>query len=103
MNQASQKADILRALVSGQTLTPLDALELFGCLRLGARIWDLRQEGHRITSRLVQTETGKHVAEYALEEDTGTTGFRKFIPGRTERTPDGLSRDVEEVTWGGRR
>ena len=44
----SQKAHILEHLRSGRELTPLSALHLFGCLRLGARVMELRREGWRI-------------------------------------------------------
>ncbi len=44
----SQRQRILNHLLSGRTITPLQALHRFGCFRLGARIWDLRQAGHRI-------------------------------------------------------
>jgi hypothetical protein len=62
----SQSELILRYLQAGNKLTPLDALRLFGCLRLGARIWDLRQGGHQIAMKIVETASGKHVAEYHL-------------------------------------
>ena len=45
---ASQNAQILAWLESGRTLTTLQALELFGCIRLGARISELRSRGHNI-------------------------------------------------------
>ncbi len=45
---SSQKESIKQYLLTGQTLTPLDALHKFGCFRLGARIWDLRHEGYQI-------------------------------------------------------
>jgi hypothetical protein len=44
----SQKDKILTYLLSGKTLTPLDALKMFGCFRLGARIFDLRAAGYKI-------------------------------------------------------
>lgn len=50
MTQKSQNAAILQHLQDGLHLTPLRALELFGCLRLSARIYDLRAQGHRIES-----------------------------------------------------
>ena len=51
MNQ-TQNDMILVALKNGERITPLSALESFGCFRLSARIWDLRNEGHPInTSR----------------------------------------------------
>lgn len=59
----SQKKRILRYLLNGNSLTPLDALNLFGCFRLGARIWELRNEGYPVKMRLVE-HNGKRFAEY---------------------------------------
>lgn len=61
MTQADQ---ILHALKAGQKLTPLKALKQFGCLRLGARVWDLRRAGHKILSETISVDGGKHVAQY---------------------------------------
>lgn len=44
----SQKTRILTYLKTGKAITPLAALRLFGCFRLGARVWELRQAGHNI-------------------------------------------------------
>ena len=44
----SQEKKILNYLQNGNELTPLEALYFFGCLRLGARIYDLRSKGHQI-------------------------------------------------------
>lgn len=38
----SQTQQILEALKNGETLTPLGALNRFGCFRLGARVYELR-------------------------------------------------------------
>lgn len=62
----NQEEAILKHLQQGNTLTPLEALRLFGCLRLGARIWDLRQKGHNVEMKVVEVASGKHVAEYRL-------------------------------------
>ncbi len=59
----SQSTWIHTQLIAGRKLTPLDALKGCGCMRLGARIWDLKQRGYRIKSRLVQRNS-KWVAEY---------------------------------------
>lgn len=58
---------IIAYLKQGNTLTPLDGLRLFGTMRAGARIFDLRKQGHDIRSRMVKTEGGKHVAQYYLD------------------------------------
>ena len=44
----TQKEKILEWLQKGGKLTALDALDLFGCNRLAARINELRQEGYNI-------------------------------------------------------
>jgi hypothetical protein len=62
-NQAER---ILAYLRTGARLTPLEALDRFGCFRLGARIWELKQRGAAISCRLVETAGGKRVAEYSL-------------------------------------
>lgn len=66
----TQSNDILTYLKSGRSLTPLEALDRFGCLRLGARIWDLKQEGYEIRSEQVEFN-GKYVAQYSLKEHQG--------------------------------
>lgn len=64
----TQAARILAHLRAGNRLTPLQALERFGCLRLGARVLELRKQGWDVQSRMVETPSGKRVAEYSLEE-----------------------------------
>jgi len=60
---------ILVALKNGEKITPLSALERFGCLRLSARIWDLRHEGYPIVTKNITTPQGKSIAEYSLENN----------------------------------
>jgi len=63
---ASQNDRILEALKAGAKITPMDALQRFGCLRLSARIKDLRVRGYRIVNEW-RSENGKRFAEYKLE------------------------------------
>lgn len=49
----------------GARITPMDALRRFGCFRLSARIADLRVDGNKIFSHMVE-RNGKHVAEYYM-------------------------------------
>lgn len=60
----SQNAAILKHLESGKTLTPLEALRLFSCLRLAARIEQLRMN-HTIECRMVK-RNGKRFGEYRM-------------------------------------
>ncbi len=68
MNTESQKLAIQRFLSKPRTtLTPIDARRLFRCDRLGARIWELKQEGWPVRSELVAVGNGKRVAQYRFE------------------------------------
>jgi hypothetical protein len=62
----TQAGRILAHLRAGNRLTALDALESFGCFRLAARIHELRNQGWQIAERMVETSSGKRVAEYSL-------------------------------------
>lgn len=61
----TQCEEILKALKKGEKLTPLQALNKFGTLRLGARILDLRNAGHNIKTTMVRRGKSR-VAEYSL-------------------------------------
>ena len=66
----SHKELILSHLMEGKSITPLEALDLFKCFRLGARIWDLKKEGHDIKSELFFDErSGKHYERYWIEKE----------------------------------
>lgn len=61
----SQLQDIKKHLVSGKTLTGLEALKLFGCYRLSARIQNLRDEGLNIKTIMVE-DGKKRYAKYVI-------------------------------------
>lgn len=67
MNHATQSDMILAALKHGETLTAVEALQRFGCFRLAARIYDLRERWYRIGDRMVKVGRGKKVKEYRME------------------------------------
>lgn len=54
METESQNSKIKAYLQSGKSLTPLDALYMFGCFRLGARIYNLRKQGLDIKSESIE-------------------------------------------------
>jgi hypothetical protein len=60
----SQTQQIKAHLESGKKLTPLVALRLFDCLRLAARINELRRSGMAIATKIIH-RNGKHFAEYS--------------------------------------
>lgn len=67
MDRKSQNEEILAWLQMGKTISPLEALERFGCFRLGGRIFELKAAGHKIVTDMV-TKNGKRFAEYRLEK-----------------------------------
>lgn len=50
----------------GSTITSGEALAFYQCSRLAARICDLKKKGHNIQKRMVQTPSGKFIAQYRL-------------------------------------
>lgn len=66
----SQSQSILEHLQKYKEITPLEALNKYGCFRLGARIFDLRDKGHKIKTQVVRVKT-KHgesdIAKYILQ------------------------------------
>jgi hypothetical protein len=65
MTEGSQCADILQYMAGGNSLTALEALQRFGCLRLAARIQDLEALGHTFDVEMVE-QNGKRYASYTL-------------------------------------
>ncbi len=63
---ATQNAKIKEWLESGNTITSLEALKMFGCMRLASRICDLRERGMVIQKKKVVTKNGKIVTMYYL-------------------------------------
>jgi hypothetical protein len=64
MSQNKQIADYLN---KGKKLTPIDALNKFGCFRLAARIADLRNEGMNIVTNTIKLENKKQIAQYSVK------------------------------------
>jgi len=64
MSQNKQIADYLN---KGKKLTPIDALNKFGCFRLAARIADLRNEGMNIVTNTIKLENKKLIAQYSIK------------------------------------
>ena len=66
--QAKTQCNMIAAwLEKGYSLTSLEALKMFGCMRLASRICDLRDRGYDIATCKIKTETGKWVTEYTLK------------------------------------
>lgn len=62
----SQNEKIKNYLLSGKSLTPIQALNKFGCFRLASRINNLRNEGLKISTTIVN-KNNKKFAEYKIK------------------------------------
>ena len=69
-SSASQAERILEWMKAGHAITPMEALEMFGCSRLAARIADIRKKGWNVYSEFVTTESGKRIKSYHLYGNT---------------------------------
>lgn len=65
-NKQSQNDAILQHLQSGKHINPIQALNNYGCFRLGARIYNLKKMGYKIRTRIIISKGGKHFAQYSL-------------------------------------
>ena len=63
-----QQERVLAWLRAGKTLTPMEALEHIGCMRLAARIYDLRKAGWPIVTEEHSLGNGRKVARYYLQD-----------------------------------
>jgi hypothetical protein len=64
----SQTALIKGWLLNGYSITQLDALNMFGCFRLAARIADIREQGLYVDTEMIEINQ-KRVARYSLKMD----------------------------------
>lgn len=75
MSKTKSQTDwVLEYLRSGNTITPLEALRMFGIMRLGARIRDLKDLKHNIVTEMEKNE-GKRYARYKLIKKTEKDGI----------------------------
>jgi hypothetical protein len=84
----SQADAIALYLESGHELTPMQALEMFGCFRLAARIKDLRARGLPIET-LERTNGEKRFAAYRLSRPVQHTLFDLSVPTPASAVPVG--------------
>ena len=68
MERVTQKSKIMSHLQSGQSITPIDALERYGCFRLAAIIHTLKNDyGMDIKTELIKNKYGTKYGKYTLE------------------------------------
>ncbi len=67
----SQKLKILTHLKCFQSITPIDALNAYGCMRLASRIDELRTAGYRIDT-VMEKRNGRRYARYVMRKQKGS-------------------------------
>ena len=67
MKKDSQTKKILAILIKEHSITPLEALNRCGCMRLAARIAEIKEMGFDVKTRIVKTGQARY-AEYRLED-----------------------------------
>lgn len=67
-DRTSQCQQILNFMLAGNRISPLEALERFGCFRLGSRRYDLVKAGWNVQTDMVKRH-GKRFAEYWIPAD----------------------------------
>ena len=67
MNTETQTQAILRHMRAGYEITALEALKLFNCMRLAARINDLKDMGIDIADRWITRDDGKRFKAYRVQ------------------------------------
>lgn len=67
----SQKEMVITHLKENKTINPLQSLDMFGCFRLAAVIFELKQDGYTILTDMIEVENrwGElcRVAQYRME------------------------------------
>jgi hypothetical protein len=66
----TQREEVLAHMEAVGPITPIDALNLYGCFRLAARIGELRSRGHQIKTETIPhpLRNGKTYARYSIEQ-----------------------------------
>ncbi len=64
--EMTQTEKVLTHLDLRGSLTPLQAMDYYGIMRLAARIGELRRDGHEIKSEPFRTPGGATVSRYSL-------------------------------------
>lgn len=77
----SQSKQVKHYLESGGKLTPIEALDKFGCFRLAAIVYNLKEEGLEVKTKMIKNGQ-KTYAEYYLENPIGDKDQFKLFGGQ---------------------
>jgi hypothetical protein len=81
--EAHKKA-FLALMLRGEVISQKKHGTIFKCMRVGARMWDLRQDGHPIITTMIYNErTGEKYAEYSYEGIAQRSKKERVMKGKT--------------------
>ena len=66
-SEKSQTDQILKHMQEGYGITPITALNNYGCFRLASVVFNLKREGHNIRTTIIR-ENNKKFARYKLTQ-----------------------------------
>ena len=67
MTRLSQRQKILNYLLTGRTITRIQAFKLYGCFNLWARIMEIEEDGYFVFHNAgYLTKSGKRVTQYRI-------------------------------------
>ena len=84
----SQKKKIKEWIEAGHEITPLDALNMFGCFRLGAVIHTLRHEGQMDIINLNKTGEVRY-ARYKIRKEPKQESMFEIEPPKNKNPYEG--------------
>jgi len=67
----TQNEALLNHLMTGRSITPLEALGLYGVFRLAARVFELKDMGVNVQKVTKVDINGKQYAEYSVDSTDG--------------------------------
>ena len=89
------KKAFLALMLRGEVISQKRHGTIFKCMRVGARIWDLRQDGHPIITTMIYNEkTGEKYAEYSMEGVAPAKKTERVMKGKTVADH---SRDIQKI------
>ena len=67
MNPSSQNFWLLAQLKKKRRITAMDAMKEADCMRLSARVYDLRERGYNVHTENLHLDNGKTIGRYFLK------------------------------------
>jgi len=88
----TQQSKIKKYLMDGNSITPMDALDMFGVFRLAGIIWNLKhKEGMNIHTKMVTNKYGIKFGSYSLKKNEPKAYVPKKISDKNAKLLDEMN------------